>query len=130
MVTKKFENKSFMQVMRRFLTHSGWAQFFFFWAESRWRDFLLFSLFPSYSHRFLQVPKLFPQDIPNNTSVLPHIICPKFKSHVYELKRCTIVKHSCFYLRLGVQRGASVRESRMCFKSIDDRPIKYGSFQK
>jgi hypothetical protein len=87
MVANNFGNKSFMQIMRRFLTHSGWAHFIFFWAERGWMDFLLFSLFPSYSHRVLQVPKLCPKNIPNNNSVLSHIICPKFKSHVYEQKR-------------------------------------------
>jgi hypothetical protein len=78
------------------------------------------SFMQSYSHRVLQVPKLSPKNIPNNTSVLSHIICPKFKSHVYEQKRCTTVRCSCFDLRLEVQRGTSGGESPMCFKSIDD----------
>jgi len=28
-----------------------------------------------------------PQDVPNNTSILSHMICPKFNSHVYKLKK-------------------------------------------
>jgi hypothetical protein len=28
-----------------------------------------------------------PQYVPNNTSILSHMICPKFDSHVYKLKK-------------------------------------------
>jgi hypothetical protein len=35
---------------------------------------LVLNVFPSCSHRVPQVPKLFPQDIPNCNSILSHII--------------------------------------------------------
>jgi len=35
-------------------------------------------LFPSGSHQVPQVPKFFPQDVPNNTSNLSHMVCTKF----------------------------------------------------
>jgi len=34
-----------------------------------------------------QVLKVVPQDIPNSTLDLSHMVCPKFNSHVYKLKR-------------------------------------------
>ncbi len=70
----------------------------------------LVSCLHAFIYRVLQVPKLFPQDIPNNTSILSHIICPKFKSHVHVLKRFGKVRCNFFCLRVGVQRGASVGE--------------------
>jgi hypothetical protein len=31
-----------------------------------------------------------PQKVPNSTLVLSHMICPKFNSHLYKLKRCRL----------------------------------------
>jgi len=54
------------------------------------KDFWVFSpcfqcvpvMFPSSSQN---VPRCIPQDVPNNTWVLSHLVCPKFNSPVYEL---------------------------------------------
>jgi hypothetical protein len=45
------------------------------------------------------------------TSALSHMVCLKFNSHVYKLKRWNLMEHICFFfffLQLGVQRGASI----------------------
>jgi len=38
-----------------------------------------------------------PQDVPNSTSVLSLMVCRKFNSHAYRLKRWAIREHICFY---------------------------------
>jgi hypothetical protein len=67
-----------------------------------------FPLFPSYSQSVL---KCCHQDVPNSTWVLPHMVYPKFNSHVYKLKRRVVREYICFYFATGVQRGAFIRES-------------------
>ncbi len=58
-----------------------------------------FLLFPMRSHH---IPMRFskgssncsPQDVPNTTSdLLSHMVCPKFNSHVYKMKRWVIPKY-------------------------------------
>jgi len=53
-----------------------------------------------------QVPKYVPQDVPNSTWVLSHMVCTKFNSLVYKLK--SRGAHLIFILQVGVQRGASI----------------------
>jgi len=60
-----------------------------------------------------QVPKLFPKDVPNSTSILSPLVCPKFNSHVYKLKRYSKLGHICFYFAPGVQRPASIEKCQM-----------------
>jgi hypothetical protein len=48
------------------------------------------------------------QCVPNTTLVLFHIVCPKFNSHVYNLKRWSSWEYICFYFASGVPRGASI----------------------
>ncbi len=91
---------------------SAWGfQFFSFW-EGPWGGiFGFFSLFPSCS---LFVPMRFPkgcpssqvvpQNILNSTSVLSHMVCTKFNSHVYKLSIFVSI------LQPVVQRGASIGE--------------------
>jgi len=43
-------------------------------------------------------PQVVPQDIPNSTSDFSHMVCPKFNSDVYKLKRCPIGEYICFLL--------------------------------
>jgi len=38
-----------------------------------------------------------PQDVPNSTSLLSLMVCRKFNSHAYRLKRWAIREHICFY---------------------------------
>jgi len=62
----------------------------FFWGGRGGEEFFLFIcsqcvliMFPWASPSSHVVP----QDVPNNTSILSHMICPKFNSHVYKLKK-------------------------------------------
>ncbi len=80
MVTNGFGNKSFMHPMRRLSMHSWGLQKHFQFKEGRkgrvrggGRLFVLFPHSQSVPIRFL---KLFPQDIPNNTSDLPPYALP------------------------------------------------------
>jgi len=70
-----------------FLRHGG---------RGKW-IFKIFSLLPMCSHH-----------VPNSTSILSHMVCPKFNSHVYKLKRWNLKEHMNFYFAAGVQRGDSI----------------------
>jgi hypothetical protein len=64
-----------------------------------------FFVFFSYSQT---VPKYIPNDVPNgNTSVLSHMVCPKFNSHVYKLQRWN-PGGSTFVSILRSKRGVSI----------------------
>ncbi len=69
------------------------------------RNFYFFSLvpimFPMCSHEVPQFPKLFPQNVLNSTSALSHMVCPKFNSHVYKLKKVDHREHISIYFALG-----------------------------
>jgi hypothetical protein len=41
------------------------------------------------------------------------MVCPKFNSHVYKVKRRIVWEYICFYFATWVQRGAFIRESSM-----------------
>jgi len=45
------------------------------------------------------------QNVPNSTSLISHMVCPKFNSHVYKCKKVGHMEHICFILQLAVQRG-------------------------
>ncbi len=61
---------------------------FFFFLMGQGRGIFVFSLVPNvFPSSFQNVPKCVPQDIPNSTLVLSHMVCPQFNSNVYELKR-------------------------------------------
>jgi hypothetical protein len=69
-------------------------------------------LFPMCFH---QVPKGVPQNVPNNTSNLSHIVWPQFNFHVYKTFRKEIIFIFLF-------KGGS-GESAQCSKKIGDGPI-------
>jgi hypothetical protein len=90
-------------------------------------------MFSSCFHEVPQVLKLFPQDIPSSTSILSHMICPKFNSHIYKLKKGRLSgEHICFYFATGVQRGASIEGSSKpkVPKKIGDGPIQEAPSQR
>jgi hypothetical protein len=73
-------------------------------------------VFPSCSHKVPQVPKLFPQDIPNCNSILSHIIITLqnfiYKTH-HRLEKCTKSNKN-----KGEFKGRSVKlaQTRRCQK--------------
>jgi len=66
----------------------------------------MFTLVPNV---FLPCSHKVPQVVPNNISILSHMVCPKFNSPKYKPKR----EHICFYFATGVQRSASIGECPM-----------------
>jgi hypothetical protein len=66
--------------------------------------------------------QVFPQDVPNSTLNLFHMVCLKFNSHVYKPKMWAIGEHICFYF---VIRSKEVVQSgsAQCSKFFDDEPI-------
>jgi len=51
-------------------------------------------MFPTCSHEV-------PQNIPNSTLVLSHMICPKFNSQLYKMKKVGKREHICSYIATG-----------------------------
>jgi hypothetical protein len=90
MLTNNFENKNIMQLMGRFTCAHNGLYFFILGAGEIIFGFLVPNLFLTCSHhiplRFLRSEVVL-EDIPNRTSILSHMVCPKFNSHVYKLKR-------------------------------------------
>jgi uncharacterized membrane protein YfcA len=74
------------------------------------RIFLLFFLvgimFPMCSHEV-------PHNVPNSTSVLSHMICPKFNSHLYKFIRWAIGSTFIPILQLVVQIGFHLGSAQM-----------------
>jgi hypothetical protein len=86
--------------------------FFFFFKFSMCSQYVLSMFpwgFPSY--------QVVPQGIPNSTSILSHMVCRKFNSHVYKLKGRLLGNTSVFFLH-GVQRDASIGECSMFPKNM------------
>jgi hypothetical protein len=117
MVTNNFGNKSFMQSMIRLSTHP-------LWGGGARRDLFAFALFPIFSHGV-------PHDVPNSTSDLSHMVCPKFNSHVYKLKRWVIegAQSLLFVLRLGSKEVLPLG-SAQCSEKFDDGPIHMAPLKK
>jgi hypothetical protein len=77
METNSFGNKSLMQPMRRLSMHSWEVQFFSFWGDRQSVGIYLF-WFQSCSQQVLKGLPSCSQCIPNSTSDLSHMVCPKF----------------------------------------------------
>ncbi len=73
-------------------------------------DFLFFLC----SHAILQVP----QDVPNNTLDLPHMVCSKFNSHVYKLKRWATWEHNFFYVCNLRLKQVLLLGGAQCYKKL------------
>jgi len=71
------------------VAHDGPSFFLLGWGGVGWGGvgFLFFALFPMCSHHVLTSSQVVLQDVHNCTSILSHMVCPKFNSHVYKLKR-------------------------------------------
>jgi len=82
---QNFGNKSFMHPMKMFSLHLWRVQFFLFEGGGEGGFcFMPCSLCIPFMFSWgSQVPKLFPQKVPNSTSgLLFHMVCPKFNFHV------------------------------------------------
>jgi hypothetical protein len=70
--------------------------------------FFFFSLFSMCSHQVLkkvpQVLMYFSQDVSCSTSILSHMVCGKFNSHVYKLKRWVVNEHIFFDFTIWGQK--------------------------
>jgi len=105
MVMNSFEKRNLVKFFS-FFGGRGWVRgIFLFFC-------LVFNVFSSCSQRILKFPtcsQIHSWRYSQYTSYLSHMVCPKFNSHVYKLKRWTVGEHSCFdFAKLGVQRGASI----------------------
>jgi hypothetical protein len=102
----------------------------FFFLGRRGGIFTFFPLFPICSHEVPQFPKLFPQNVPNSTSALSHMVCPKFNSHVYKLKKLNLRMHICFYSAIGCPKRCIYWGIPNVPKKIGDGPINMAPSQK
>jgi len=70
------------------------------------------------------------QKVPNSSSLLSHIVCPKFNSHVYKQKSWAIASTFDSILPLEVKRDASIGRHAQMFPKICWWVNQYGSFKK
>jgi hypothetical protein len=105
---------------------------FFFWGVERDTGiFLFFSLVPNVFISSSQcVPRCVPQDVPNSTWVLSHMVCPKFNSPIYKLKRWNPGVHICFYFASGSLKRCFYWGHAQCSQKIADGPINMAPFKK
>ncbi len=75
-------------MMKRLSMHSNVPNFIFWGYGGRKGFFSQCSHIHQVPKRFqraLQIPKLFPHDVPSSTSVLSHVLSPQFNFHGYNL---------------------------------------------
>ncbi len=90
--------------------HEGFKFVFWGGVGKGWPKVFYSPLFLMCSYH---VPTMCPQVVPNSTLLLSHMVCPKFNSPIYKLKR----EHNCFYFATSVQRGGSIGECPMLLKN-------------
>jgi hypothetical protein len=105
-----------MQPMRRFSMHSWMIQFFPFWGGGR-------------DTSSQSVPKCIPRDVPNSAWVLSNMVCSKFNSLVYKLKRWNPRVHIYFYFATGGPKKCFYGWHAQCSKKITNMRNQYGSFK-
>jgi len=119
MMTNNFENKSFMQSMRRHSMHLV----FFCLAEGRGRLFLFFPLFPnvfsSCSHGVPKVLKLFPTTFPIAPQLYPIWFAQSPTLMYTNWKSWAIGEHIYFYFATcGPKRCFYLGRSAQCLKKV------------
>ncbi len=61
-----------------------------------------------FGSQYVPMGTLSSQVVPNSTSVLSHMVYPKFNSHIYELKWWAIGEHNCsYFVTWGPKREAN-----------------------
>jgi hypothetical protein len=93
-------------------------------------DFLLF--FSGSQCVPIKIPKFSScsQGVPNGTSILSHMVCPKFNSHGYKLKRWAIGQHICFYFCDLGSKEVHLLGGAQCSKKLVMGQLVYGPFPK
>jgi hypothetical protein len=99
--------------------------------------FLIPNVFPSCFHKVsIKSPKgstsskVVPQHVPNNTWIISHtMVCPKFKPHVYKVKRWAIGSTFVSILWIVVQRCACNGRVPNVWNFFGDGPNQDGSFK-
>jgi hypothetical protein len=71
-----------------------------------------------------------PQVVPNSTTILSHMVCPKFNSYVYKLKRWARGENICFCFGIGGPTRCCYGGVPQCSKRIGDGAINVVSFKK
>ncbi len=69
------------------------------------------------------VPRCAPEDVPNSTWVLSCMVCPKFNSHGYKLKRLYLGEHTCFYVATQDPKRCFYWGHAQCSYKIADGPM-------
>jgi hypothetical protein len=87
------------------------SSFFCFWGRWVGEVFFVFfhvpNVFPLCSHHVpwsFSSSQVVPQNFPNSTSVLSHMVCPKFNLHVCKLTRWSMGEHFCFHFATQGQK--------------------------
>jgi hypothetical protein len=65
------------------------------------------------------VPQVVPQDIPNSTLILSYMVCPKFNSHIYKLKRQA--KEKIMYIYKNKDGNPSTKSTRHVEANVNTR---------
>jgi hypothetical protein len=85
------------------------------------------NVFPSSSQT---APKSVPQDVLNSTWVLSGMVCPKFNSHGYKLKRWYLGEHTCFNFATQDPKRCFSKGHAQCSDKIADGPINAAPFKR
>jgi hypothetical protein len=113
-----------MQPMGGLSMHSWWALFFPFGCEVGGGGFLVFLPCSHHVPKFpMCSPDVFPQDVPNSTWFLSHIVCPKCNSPLNNLKRWSAGVHIWLYFATGGPKSCFYWGHAQCSKIIVDGPI-------
>jgi hypothetical protein len=72
---------------------------------------------------FPLVLKYVPAYVGNSTSVLSHMVCPKFKSHVYKPQRWALLGEHLLYFAPGGPKRCFYGDMPNVPKEIVDEPI-------
>jgi hypothetical protein len=123
MVTNSFERETSCSKWEARHALMNSPAFFLF---EGWREreviFWIFSLLPMCSHHI-------PKHVPNSTWILSHMVCPKFNSHLYKLKRWSLKEHMIFYFATWGTKVILLEHAQCSQKQLPDGTInQYGSF--
>ncbi len=118
MVTNSFGNKCFMQSIRSLIMHSWGVQFSFLNRKAVGGGGCVWVPCSQCVHiRFPKAPQVVPQEVPNSTSHVSHMVCPKFFSCSIKWKGGLYASIFASILGLGFQKRYFYRGSVQCSKN-------------